>query len=442
MDELRVVAKTGSIPHGKHGSLLYGICYMMDIMLHADTQLAESINSLIRMIGKRSPRINLSTMSSRICLKKALATYNPDCDNKAKLRRWSDIKPLATRMMDDLVLMRDAGRALDAIADRWTEPPLLDFKVLATEMQSPAALLIASSSSSSSSSKDVTMSSAIMADTVAEAEAAADPAPIVTTTGDGGEPGEPNAEEGDATDQEIWTCSYVAAWNRLAKKHSEAPFLGLSVSKKSAGGACCKEEMFLRGATVGSVGYFMLLDKKDERFILQTKSWAWTTRGPLRKVPVVQWTSTHDVLGPLRQQLDGSSLDSPSDTLVLRCIALEYDAAGSVEVTDLDGDSVSAVSFKPADKVDTELAEQVEVTSVKHKQYYYRKPNGQKKKHKPAEPDADGDEGPEGPEGPEGYDDIRELRLARSGHNIDDSDLILAWKNSLMPLLGILMQML
>ena len=73
-DELQYSATTGKIhlQATSQGSQLLAIVSTMATMLTGETQLVESMNSIIRLIGNRCPSIDLATMSARLTIKKAL----------------------------------------------------------------------------------------------------------------------------------------------------------------------------------------------------------------------------------------------------------------------------------------------------------------------------------------------------------------------------------
>ena len=70
--ELEFAAVDGRI-NLPHGSVLYAIVWSMSTMLHADTQLVESINSTIRLLSTRCNRIDLELLSARVQVKKSTA---------------------------------------------------------------------------------------------------------------------------------------------------------------------------------------------------------------------------------------------------------------------------------------------------------------------------------------------------------------------------------
>ena len=73
-EELAYVSEHGrfNFRWSDRGSMLFSIVSSMADGLLGDTQLAESINSCIKLICTRCPKIDLSTLSARITIKKAI----------------------------------------------------------------------------------------------------------------------------------------------------------------------------------------------------------------------------------------------------------------------------------------------------------------------------------------------------------------------------------
>lgn len=63
-----------------------------------DTQEIEGINSMIKMIGDRCPRIDILHLSSRIALKKSLGI-----GGSTAVKRWSKIQAVASPLLDEMV---------------------------------------------------------------------------------------------------------------------------------------------------------------------------------------------------------------------------------------------------------------------------------------------------------------------------------------------------
>ena len=101
-DELEHLAQEGrfDLTATRQGSKLYAIVSTMAELLKGDTQLVESINSIVRLIGTRCPNIDLETMSARITTKKAVTGNLSGTGALAK--RWTNVlthaKPLLLEM--------------------------------------------------------------------------------------------------------------------------------------------------------------------------------------------------------------------------------------------------------------------------------------------------------------------------------------------------------
>ncbi|CAE7824385.1 unnamed protein product [Symbiodinium sp. CCMP2456] len=112
--ELEYVASEGKFD--MQNPVLYGIVSTMAELLKGDTQLVESINSIIRLVGERCPSIDLQTMSARIVVKKAAKGELGEAGAAAK--RWSNVLKLAKPLLLELTaagttfqsILREEGR--------------------------------------------------------------------------------------------------------------------------------------------------------------------------------------------------------------------------------------------------------------------------------------------------------------------------------------------
>lgn len=94
-EELQFVAEEGrfNFQWSTRGSMLFSIVSSMADGLMGDTQLSESINSCIKLICTRCPKIDLSTLSARITTKKAI---------EVKSKKWSVVKKTALPLLREL----------------------------------------------------------------------------------------------------------------------------------------------------------------------------------------------------------------------------------------------------------------------------------------------------------------------------------------------------
>ena len=94
-EELQFVAEEGrfNFQWSTRGSMLFGIVSSMADGLMGDTQLSESINSCIKLICTRCPKIDLSTLSARITTKEAI---------EVKSKKWSVVKNIALPLLKEL----------------------------------------------------------------------------------------------------------------------------------------------------------------------------------------------------------------------------------------------------------------------------------------------------------------------------------------------------
>ena len=126
-DELLHVSQHGrfNMKASQQGSRLFTVVSLMSELLNGDTQLVESINSIIRLIGDRCPSIDLETMSARIITKKALtpATTETSASGRRSLsKRWSSFSTRAKPLLMELTMAGMAYKQIMEDAQRFTQP--------------------------------------------------------------------------------------------------------------------------------------------------------------------------------------------------------------------------------------------------------------------------------------------------------------------------------
>ena len=99
-NELRFISNIGRFMPNRPSKLWGFMNSLADCWL-GDTQLVEAINSMVRLIGNRCPRIDLSSMSSRITVKKSILPMQSHL--KASAKRWSSVREHAAPMLQDLL---------------------------------------------------------------------------------------------------------------------------------------------------------------------------------------------------------------------------------------------------------------------------------------------------------------------------------------------------
>eukprot|EP00435_Cladocopium_sp_Y103_P053580 s278_g17.t1 len=121
-DELEYSATTGKIhlQATSQGSKLFAIVSTMATMLTGETQLVESMNSIIRLIGNRCPSIDLATMSARLTIKKALS-YSIDT-SLASSKRWSTFVKQAGPLLQDMMTAGQEYLVVHTLTDRFVPP--------------------------------------------------------------------------------------------------------------------------------------------------------------------------------------------------------------------------------------------------------------------------------------------------------------------------------
>ncbi|CAE7717143.1 unnamed protein product [Symbiodinium sp. CCMP2456] len=139
LSELRFVAKEGRFDQNasEQGSRLYAVISTMSELLKGDTQLVESINSIIRLISTRCPSIDLETLSARITVKKALTSELP-ASGKGKgyaNKRWSVVSSHAKPLLMELTLAGTAYRQTLDNVKRFSQPMRTTMPALESTLQ-------------------------------------------------------------------------------------------------------------------------------------------------------------------------------------------------------------------------------------------------------------------------------------------------------------------
>ena len=127
--ELRYVAQEGrfDLAATPYGSKLFAIVSTLAELLKADTQLVESINSIVRLIGTRCPSIDLETMSARITTKKAVTGNLP---RGSESKRWSNVFLYAKPLLLEMTSAGDSYKQILHDVGRWSQPTRTSMSVL------------------------------------------------------------------------------------------------------------------------------------------------------------------------------------------------------------------------------------------------------------------------------------------------------------------------
>ena len=96
------------------GSMLWAIVSAISGTLLADTQLVESINSIIKLIGTRCAKIDIASLTSRVILKKASSFARAgsafrSLQDDSGCKRWSAVKARAQPVLEDNVYSLQSG---------------------------------------------------------------------------------------------------------------------------------------------------------------------------------------------------------------------------------------------------------------------------------------------------------------------------------------------
>lgn len=107
LEELTFVSKEGRFRTGGHGkgNRLQAVISAMAEGLLGSTQEVESINSIVRLLSVRCPRIDLQSLSSRITIKKAV-TMTPGIPHAGKWvlsKTWSKLREAALPLLHELI---------------------------------------------------------------------------------------------------------------------------------------------------------------------------------------------------------------------------------------------------------------------------------------------------------------------------------------------------
>lgn len=102
--ELEFIAKESyfNLKATPQGSLLFALMKSLSSVWHGDTQLIESVNSQIRMLGQRCPRMDLLGMSSRIIIKKTMSQVAGKTSKGRAVKKWSDVRRAAGPLLQEL----------------------------------------------------------------------------------------------------------------------------------------------------------------------------------------------------------------------------------------------------------------------------------------------------------------------------------------------------
>ena len=135
--ELEFIAREGrfNFRATSAGSKLYAILRAMSAVFLGDTQLVESINSIIRLISSRCPRIDLPTLSSRLIVKKSCAFARAtgegiDIDDDSACKRWSAVKRRAGPVLQDLLGSGESYKPVLDTPNRFTPTSVVDWAQL------------------------------------------------------------------------------------------------------------------------------------------------------------------------------------------------------------------------------------------------------------------------------------------------------------------------
>ena len=129
-DELQSISRDGRIPlkHTEQGSKVFAIVSGINSSLMADTQMVESINSIIKLISTRCPRIDLETLSARIVIKKsgssafAKNAVHVSYDEDRSIKKWSRLKHVLFPILEDCLGAANAYNEILNTKARFTPP--------------------------------------------------------------------------------------------------------------------------------------------------------------------------------------------------------------------------------------------------------------------------------------------------------------------------------
>ena len=101
--DLEYIVQNGSfdLRATRYGNILWAVLNSLADVWANDTELVESINSIIRLIGTRSPRIELNSMSARVMIKKTVLPLQPQ--KKAAAKKWSIVRSFAQPLLQEMI---------------------------------------------------------------------------------------------------------------------------------------------------------------------------------------------------------------------------------------------------------------------------------------------------------------------------------------------------
>ena len=119
-EDLEYIVQQGRFDLGatRYGNILWTILNSLADVWANDTELVESINSIIRLIGTRSPRIELSSMSARIMIKKTVLPLQPQ--KKAAAKKWSIVRSFAQPLLQEMIQSGNGFKQVLAETYRFT----------------------------------------------------------------------------------------------------------------------------------------------------------------------------------------------------------------------------------------------------------------------------------------------------------------------------------
>ena len=100
------------------GSVLWAMLNSIADVWSNDIELVESINSLVRLIGNRSPHIDLSSMSARIMIKKTILPAGPV--RPAARKKWSIVRSYAEPILQEMIQSGQGWKQILSQTDRFT----------------------------------------------------------------------------------------------------------------------------------------------------------------------------------------------------------------------------------------------------------------------------------------------------------------------------------
>lgn len=119
-DDLEHMSKHGrfDLASTPHGNILWAILNSTAELWANDTELVESINSMVRLIGTRSPGIKLDSMSARIMVKKSVLGLCPTKPSERK--RWTIVRSFTEPLLQELVQTGSGYKEVLGQSDRFT----------------------------------------------------------------------------------------------------------------------------------------------------------------------------------------------------------------------------------------------------------------------------------------------------------------------------------